>query len=226
MSWTLAHGAFSVGGNIFGKTLKTGLAPIRAARNFVASSYVNKARQIDQIENPHLYENVPFTDRERSSFLRRKGRLAKSNFISHTKSFAIGTALSGGLYGLGAYMTDNDQASAGDRAAHYAKYAVASGVDILADSALTVASFGLATFAGPIGMMAAGGLQMFNMFAGFMGYDAGTLAMNVMDYADEQYDKNKLGPKFNMTQNTTMTMQRQIQNLHASGSNLGEMMHN
>lgn len=145
--------------------------------------------------------------------------------IYSPKSILATTGFSGAMYGLSAVMTDNTDMDAGDRMSHYTKYAMAGAADVGTDLALTGVAAGLSAL-GPIGAVFGGGLMAYNMFGGFFGMDAGSGLMNFMDYADTEYEKQKQGPKFNMTQNTSMALQRQIQNLHASGSNLGEMMHN
>lgn len=208
-------------------------------------------RRQDEVANPHMYKSSVTNDYGRSvpgkhmgssvtddfgnsvsngmkpnSWMTQKKNIMMDSAKGAGKGFAIGGIMSGGLYGLSAYMTDNSDNSAGDRMAHYGKHAIAAGVDMGSDLALTGLGIGLATLGGPAGVIAGSALMAFNMFAGFAGMDAGSLAMTAMNYADEQYDIAKQGPKFNMTQNTSQSMQRQIQNLHASGSNLGEMMHN
>ena len=233
MSWNLsgilekkgkgAYGGAQVAGHLLGQAVGI---PFRAVRNFALGAYERNLKELSKIKNPHMYENVPFTGRSESNFFKQQARVGWDQTKGGLKSFAYGTVISGAMYGLGSYATDDPQKSHGDRMAHYSKYAVAGAIDVGSDLALTGVSIGLATFGGPAGAMVAGGLQMFNMFAGFAGMDAGSLAMSVMDYADQEYDKDKMGKKFNMTQNTSMAMQRQIQNMHGSGSNLGEMMHN
>ena len=180
----------------------------------------------DKIANPHMYEQVPFTDRSANNWIKQKYNLGKHYGKDQLKGWAFGSLLSGGMYGLSAYMTDNSDNDLSDRGVNIAKHGIAAGVDIAADAGLSAVAAGLATFGGVPGMIAGGALTAFNMFAGFAGYDAGSLAMNAMNYTEEKYNEAKTGPKFNMTQNTSMAMQRQIQNLHAAGSNLGEMMHN
>jgi hypothetical protein len=160
------------------------------------------------------------------SWARKKYNLGKHEIKTGAKGFAIGSVLSGAMYGLSAYVTDNPDNDLSDRGINVAKHAVAAGVDMVADLGLTGVAAGLATFGGPIGMMAGLGITAFNIGAGFLGMDAGSLAMNAMNHLEEQYDVAKAGPKFNMTQNTSMALQRQLSNLSMSGSNLGEMMHN
>lgn len=231
MAWGLgtksvATGAMQVGSHLVGQAADVMTSPFRFMGKYAMGRHQDISKEIDKIANPHLYEKIPFTGRESNNFLTRKKNLAKHFGKENLKSLGVGAVISSSMYGLSAYATDNDMNSPGDRMAHYAKHGIAGGIDVMADAALTGVSFGLATFGGPAGMALAGGIQAFNMFAGFAGIDAGSIAMNVMNYAEEEYDKAKRGPKFNMTENTAMAMQRQIQNLHASGSNLGEMMHN
>lgn len=145
--------------------------------------------------------------------------------IYSPKAVGLTTAFSGAMYGLSAVMTDDGTMDGGDRMAHYTKHAMAGAADVTADLALTGVAAGLSML-GPLGAVAGGGLMAYNLLGGFFGIDAGSGVMNFMDYADTQYEKQRRGPKFPMTQNTSMAMQRQVQNLHASGSNLGEMMHN
>jgi hypothetical protein len=229
MAWGLGEtgkGATQVASYLGQEAINTIASPFRFMGKYASGRTNEITKDLDRIANPHLYENVPFTGRTSNNIVKQKANLAKHFGKEQGKGFIFGSLLSGSMYGLSAYATDNPDNNAGDRMAHYGKHAIAGGVDVAADLALTGVGIGLATFGGPAGMAMAGGLQLFNMFAGFAGMDAGSIAMNVMNYADEQYDKAKTGPKFNMTQNTAMAMQRQIQNLHASGSNLGEMMHN
>jgi hypothetical protein len=141
------------------------------------------------------------------------------------KSIGVTAGIGAAMYGLSAVMTDDTSADAGDRMSHYVKHGVAGAADVTADLALTGVAAGLTAF-GPVGALLGGGLMAYNMLGGFFGMDAGTGVMNLMNYADEKYEEQRQGPKFNMTQNTSMAMQRQISNLHANGSNLGEMMHN
>lgn len=232
----MAKGAMQMGSHVAGQAIEVATNPFRFLGKYSVGSFEQKRMELDRIANPQKYDpkfmksgeqlEMFSSDIKDNSYIRQKYNLTKHFGKENLKSFGIGTAISGGLYGLSAYATDDPMNSGGDRMAHYGKHAVAAGVDIASDAVLTGASVALATFGGPAGMFVAGGLQMFNMFAGFAGIDAGSIAMNVMNYAEEEYDKAKRGPKFNMTQNTAMAMQRQIQNLHASGSNLGEIMHN
>ena len=134
-------------------------------------------------------------------------------------------AFSGAMYGLSAVMTDDTSADHGDRMAHYAKHGVAATADVGADIGLGLAA-SVISKAGPWGAVVGGGIMAYNLLGGFFGLDAGSGVMNMMNYADEEYEKQRQGPKFNMTQNTSMALQRQLQGLHANGSNLGEMMHN
>lgn len=211
-------------GNVVGSTYNSGM-------DFIGSygkTYMqNLKNERDLIANPAITGKYGgklqsgFND----SFRKRQGNLFTHYAKDHGKGFLIGGALTTGMYGLGAWATDNPDNSAGDRMANVAKYGVAAGVDTIADLGLSIAATGLSML-GPAGVIAGGALQAFNIGAGLFGVDAGSLAMNIMNYADEEYDRVKQGPKFNMTQGTSMAMQRQIQNLHASGSNLGEIMHN
>lgn len=239
MAWGLGEtgkGAAQVASYLGGEAVNTIASPFRFMGKYASGRTDEITKELDRIANPHRYDRkfiksgeqleMFSSDIKENSYGRQKWNLAKHFGKEQGKSFLYGSLLSGSMYGLSAYATDNPDNNAGDRMAHYGKHAIAGGVDIAADAALTSVGIGLATFGGPAGMAIAGGLQLFNMFAGFAGMDAGSIAMNVMNYADEQYDKAKTGPKFNMTQNTAMAMQRQIQNLHASGSNLGEAMHN
>ena len=151
----------------------------------------------------------------------------KKESISQLKGFGVGTGISMGMYGLMAYASDpGDAVDAGDRMNHYAKNAVGLAADIASDAVLTGIGTVAALTLGPAGAVIAGGITAFNIAGGFLGIDAGTQAMKFMDYADQEYDNRKNGPKFNMTQNSSMAMQRQIQNLHGSGSNMAEQMHN
>lgn len=179
-----------------------------------------------KVANPHLYENVPFTGRKEGNWFQQKGNQAAHYTKDQFKGWGIGAGLSVGLYGLSAVMSDNTDADAGDRMVNYSKHAIAAGADLTVDAGLSAVAAGLATFGGIPGMAVGAGITAFNMFAGFAGWDAGSMVMNYMNYAEGKYDEAKAGPKFNMTQNTSMAMQRQIQNMHAAGSNLGEMMHN
>jgi hypothetical protein len=141
------------------------------------------------------------------------------------KGLGVSAALGGAIYGLSAFATDNSDNDMSDRGINFAKHGVALGADLAGDTAIAGIGMGLSML-GPMGALAGGVLNVANIAAGLMGYDAGSIAMNVMNYAEEAHDKARNGPKFNMTQNTSMALERQIQNLHASGSNLGEMMHN
>lgn len=218
---------------------------------FNSASQSMRASQ-DKIENPHKYRsnirNVTddygnsqavdmrrgFTDDygnvqgmgKSNSWIERKANLGIHETKKGLKNWGIGAAMSGGLYGLMAYATDNADNDASDRGVNAAKYAVAAGVDVAADGVLTGVAAGLATFGGPAGIVAGGAITAFNMLAGFAGLDAGSLAMRAMDYTEAEYENAKTGPKFNMTQNTAMSLQRQLGNIAQSGSNLGEMMHN
>lgn len=146
--------------------------------------------------------------------------------VKGAKGLMFSAALAPIMYGISALATDPGGAvSPGDRMHHYNKHMVAAGVDVASDVAMTGVAIGLAQF-GPYGQIAAGALTAYNVVSGFVGWDLGTLSMNFMDAADQEYESRKQGPKFNMTQNTSMAMQRQMQNLHASGSNIAEMMHN
>lgn len=140
-------------------------------------------------------------------------------------NMAKGAAISSGMYGLMAFMSDDKNAATSDRMVNYAKHGIAAGVDVASDTALSLGAGALA-MTGPIGATVGGAIMAYNMFAGFVGMDTGSLALNMMNSFDERYKQDKRGPSFDMTQNTSMALQRQIGNLHASGSNLGEMMHN
>jgi hypothetical protein len=141
------------------------------------------------------------------------------------KGLAFSGVIGAGLYGLSAVVSDDPTAQTSDRMVNATKHGVAFAADTASDIALTGVAAGLSLL-GPTGMMVGTALHAFNMLGGFVGMDAGSQVMKVMDYADEQYESAKNGPSFNMTENTSMAMQRQVQNMHAGGSNLGEMMHN
>lgn len=141
------------------------------------------------------------------------------------KSIGRGAIFSLGMYGLSAAMTDNPMNAASDRMVNAGKHTIAAGADITADVGLSAAAYGLSAL-GPVGVMAGSALMAYNFLGNFVGLDAGSLSMNIMNQFDERYENDKRGPKFNMTQNTSMAMQRQVNNLHGAGSNLGEMMHN
>lgn len=161
----------------------------------------------------------------RGSKRREFYNLAAHELKDAGKGLKYSAILGGAMYGLSAYATDNSDNDMSDRAVNIGKHGVALAADLAGDTAIAGIGMGLAMF-GPMGALAGGALNIANMAAGLMGYDAGSIAMNIMNYGEEAYEKARSGPKFNMTQNTSMALQRQIQNMHASGSNLGEMMHN
>lgn len=134
-------------------------------------------------------------------------------------------AISGAIYGGLAYMTDDKTKSAGDRMFHYTKYGMAAAVDTGTSLGLSAVAAGLSTL-GPMGMMAGAGLEAINLVAPFLGFDPGSIMLNTFEKLEERYDQDRNGPRFNMTQNTSMALQRQLQSLHASGSNIAESMHN
>jgi hypothetical protein len=236
MAWSLEStgnvlkGTGEVAGHLAGEAFSTLTSPLNFIRKHGQNSYLKKEKELDKIATPvsegKYGTNRQFAFSNQGFGKDRTSRLAKHFTKDQFKGFGYGLGISSGVYGLVGYATDNNMNNAGDRMAHYGKHAVALGADIASDITLSVAAAGIATLGGPAGVFVAGGLKMFNMFAGFAGIDAGSIAMNVMNYADEEYERRKSGPTINMTQNTSMALQRQIQNMHASGSNLGEMMHN
>lgn len=154
-----------------------------------------------------------------------KTNLLKNQAGDALKSLKWSALLGGGLYGLSAWISDDSRMDTSDRMVNGVKHGAAFAADLASDTVLTGVAMGLSTL-GPYGMVAGAALNAFNIVGGFMGVDAGSMVMRGMDYADEQYESAKRGPQFNMTKNTSMALQRQLQNMHASGSNLGEMMHN
>jgi hypothetical protein len=185
----------------------------------------NSELKYQKFDGEDAFKTVGTGKVNQGSSTRSRGTYLKNKAKEFGKDMKWSAILSGGLYGLSAYASDDPNAEVGDRGINIAKHGVAAGVDLGADALLTGVATGLSML-GPLGGIAGGALTAFNMFAGFAGLDAGSLAMNAMNYTEQEYDRVKAGPKFNMTQNNSMAMQRQIQNLHASGSNLGEMMHN
>lgn len=133
--------------------------------------------------------------------------------------------ISAAIYGGLAYMSDDKTQSAGDRMFNYAKYGSAAAIDTTASLGLSAIAAGLSTL-GPLGMVAGAGLEAYNLLSPFLGIDPGTVVLNTFEKLEERYEKDRNGPQFNMTQNTSMALQRQLQNLHASGSNVAEMLHN
>jgi hypothetical protein len=228
VSGMLGHmkSSYSANGGLMGR-LDRSMNGIRKTQAQIENPLMKlKGENLDEMSSRYVRKNNPMKNMDPGSGT-KQFNLFKHHAKDSWKNFKIGTVMSGGLYGLSAYMSDNENASAGDRMANVVKHGVAGTVDVAADFGLTTVAAGLATFGGPGGVVAGGVLMAFNMFAGFAGLDAGSLAMTAMNYADGEYDTAKAGKsKFNMTENTSMAMQRQIQNLHASGSNLGEMMHN
>lgn len=233
----MAHGFGEVIGNakkVAGETLGTAYDTSKDAISKAGSGFIDNIRKRqDRIANPPMvakYGDSRYGKEHQfqfqNSWLDRKSRIAAHELKTGAKSFGIGAVLSGGLYGLMAYATDNSDNDAADRGVNVAKYGVAAAADIAADGVLTGVAAGLATFGGPAGIITGGALTAFNMFAGFGGVDAGSMAMKLMDYTEEKYDEVRNGTKFNMTQNTAMSLQRQLGNIAQAGSNLGEIMHN
>lgn len=153
----------------------------------------------------------------------RKGMAGAKGF---GKDIGKGALFSGAMYGLGAFATDNADNDMSDRLTNTTKYGAAFAADVAGDAVLTGIGTALGAFGGVYGKMAQGAITAFNFGSNLLGIDAGSMVMHGFDHAEEQYYKAKDGPKFDMTGNKSQAMQRQIQNLHASGSNLGEMMHN
>ena len=239
---------FNRGLNTAGSAISGGLRTVGGTTRRIAGGlYDAAAESQNKIANPHLYEsdNRFYKDKfgnklpksgmdsgggrnlSPNSWLEQKTRIGAHELKTGIKGWAFGGVLSSGLYGLSAWATDDASMATSDRMYNATKHGIAATVDITADAGLTAVGIGLATFGGPIGMMAGMGIQAFNMFAGFAGIDAGSIAMKLMDYAEEEYQTAKNGgSKFNMTNNTSMAIQRQLSNIAMSGSNLGEMMHN
>jgi hypothetical protein len=137
-----------------------------------------------------------------------------------------GLLMSGGMYGLMAYASDDASKSTGDRAASVGKHGIAAVVDATADFALSGVADGIGML-GPYGMMAAAGIRAYNFGANFVGLDLGSLALRAMDSMDERYNQDRGGgKKFSLSENSSMALQRQISNIHQSGSNMAEVMHN
>lgn len=146
--------------------------------------------------------------------------------------------LSMGLYGLMGFLEDNKMDNASDRMITYGKNLTAGVVDTTSDLAMTgigvaaeSAGIALAGMTGWTGLAMAGtgvgvALTAYSLLGNLFGIDPGSLVKKGLDQADEMYETAKYGPKFDMTRNTSMAMQRQLQNLHASGSNMAEMLHN
>ena len=200
------------------------------------AQFYDPKQRIKNIENlqfmPTALKNnkVPGIDAQSRSgdFLRGDrsvGNAIKKQAKDFGKVMKAAPIISGAMYGLSAFLTDDPTKSGGDRLYNQYKHAAALTADVISDFTLTTVAAGLA-MTGPLGMMAGTAITAFNIAGGLMGVDAGSLVMRGMDYAEEEYERAKSGPKFNMTKNTSMALQRQIQNMHASGSNLGEMMHN
>lgn len=142
------------------------------------------------------------------------------------KNVARTAAFSGSMYGLSAVLTDSSENSASDRMIHYSKHAVGGAVDAASDLTLGAVGGALATFGGLPGAIVGGGIMAYNFLGGFFGADTGSIAMNAMNQLEERYDADRQGPQLKMTENTSMALQRQLSNLHASGSNIAETMHN
>ena len=141
------------------------------------------------------------------------------------KNIGRGAIFSGAMYGFMGYMSDNPQNAASDRMVNIGKHGIAAAADVGADTAFSAAALGLSMF-GPLGVAAGAGLMAYNFVGNLIGIDAGSVALNVMNHFDERYEQDTRGTKFNMTENTSMALQRQVSNLQGAGSNLGEMMHN
>lgn len=157
--------------------------------------------------------------------MKQMGRKAAAGSKNFLKDVGKGALFSGAMYGLGAYATDNADNDMSDRLVNTTKYGAAFAADVAGDTLLT----GVAKVAGmfgPTGRAVGAAITAFNFGSNLLGIDAGSMLMHGWDHAEDQYYKVKEGPKFDMTGNKSQAMQRQIQNLHASGSNLGEMMHN
>jgi hypothetical protein len=134
--------------------------------------------------------------------------------------------LSAGLYGLMAYGMDDPSRATGDRIASAGKYMTAAAIDTASDLTLTAVAGGLSML-GPVGVAAAAGITAYNVIGNFVGIDAGSLALRAMDAMDERYEADRNGgKKFQLGENSSMALQRQISNIHQSGSNMAEMMHN
>ena len=230
----LGYGASQLGG-----FMSTQLSSFKSSMGKVSNNYMEAYKQKrSDIANDTLtgkyggkysssFDDGPFmrTAMPQGSRRRQFYNLAAHDMKDMGKGLGVSAALGGAIYGLSAFATDNSDNDMADRGVNFAKHGVALTADLAGDTAIAGIGMGLAMF-GPAGALAGGALNVANIAAGLMGYDAGSIAMNIMNYGEEAYDKARNGPKFNMTQNTSMALERQIQNLHASGSNLGEMMHN
>ena len=202
---------------------KDGKSPIqgRSIGEHIAISYGKDGSVVKGSQNPAFTE-VTYDFKGPKS----PGRYALNKAKGFGKDIGKGALFSGAMYGLSAFATDNADNEASDRMTNVAKHGAAFAADVAGDAVLTGIGTALGTFGGAYGKMAQGAITAFNFGSNLLGIDAGSMMMRTWDYAEEQYYKAKEGPKFDMTGNKSQAMQRQIQNLHASGSNLGEMMHN
>jgi hypothetical protein len=136
------------------------------------------------------------------------------------KGMAVNAAVTGVMFGGVGYMTSDES---NNKAAHGMKWATAAGIDIAADIGLTAAVGMTIGLTSPIGA----GILIADTVTDMMGLDFSTAALTAMDAMDDSYDRmTQQGGHYKMSQGSAQAMQRQIQNLQGSGSNVAEMMHN
>lgn len=86
---------------------------------------------------------------------------------------------------------------------------------------------GVAAMASAINPLLGIGILAADFATDMMGLDLATAGLNAMDHMDSEYNRlGKTGSNYQMSQGSAQAMQRQLQNLAGSGSNVAEMMHN
>lgn len=136
------------------------------------------------------------------------------------KGTAANVALTGVMFGGVGYMTSGES---DNKFAHYGKWLSAGAVDVAMDTGLTAAVGMTVGLSSPIGM----GIMALDLVTDMMGLDFSTAALNAMDSMDNTFSKmSQQGKHYRMSEGSAQAMQRQIQNLQGSGSNVAEMMHN
>lgn len=135
-------------------------------------------------------------------------------------------AVTGTMYGgLGAATSVGKEGS--ELPGHYAPWAVGAGVDIASDVALTGLVGLTVGLSSPIGA----GIMVADMVTDMMGWDLATVAMghtsDLVNKMDSEYNRlSGQGNNYQMSRGSSQALQRQLQNLSGSGSNVAEMMHN